>query len=82
MKRKLPEIKTDKQAEALLDKDLSDFLHKGNFKAARFEFLPKTAKVNLRVSAPLLAAIKKRARKASVPYQRYIRQLLELDVLG
>ncbi len=80
MKKKLPTLKTDKQAEKLLDQDLSGFLHKGNFQSVRFEFMPKTAKVNLRVSAPLLKAIKRRAKRVSLPYQRYIRQLLERDL--
>lgn len=77
MKRSLPPIKNDKDAEALLEQDLSDYLHEGNFQAAKFEFMPKTAKINLRVPEPLLKVIKKRAKNASMPYQRYMRQLLE-----
>lgn len=44
MKNRLPEIKPDAQAEELLAMDLTDYLHRNNFKPAQLELLPKTAK--------------------------------------
>ena len=48
MKKKLPELKTDEEAEAFVEQaDLTEY-DLSNFKRVRFEFLPKSAKVNLR----------------------------------
>jgi predicted DNA binding CopG/RHH family protein len=83
MKKKLPVLKTDEEAEAFLERDLSDYLHAGNFKSAqwmRFEFKPKQKSVNLRISGELLDAVRKRAKTQGIPYQRYIRQALERAV--
>lgn len=81
MKKTLPKMKSDKQAEDLLDQDLSDYLHSGNFKPASFEFLPKDEKVNLRLSAPLLDNIREKAEAEGIPYQKYMRLVLERDVM-
>jgi len=43
----------------------------------RFEFEKKAARVNMRLPKPLLDAVKKRARRRGVPYQRFIREALE-----
>jgi predicted DNA binding CopG/RHH family protein len=83
MKKKLPVFKTDEEAEAFLEQDLSDYLHAGNFKSAewmRFEFKPKRKSLNLRLSADLLDAVRKNAKRQGIPYQRYIRQALERAV--
>src|SRR5829696_2459728 len=40
MKKKFPVRKTDEEAEAFLEQDLTDYLHAGNFKPYRFEFMP------------------------------------------
>jgi predicted DNA binding CopG/RHH family protein len=76
MKRKVPRLKTDKAAEAFLDGDLSD-LDFSQFKLARFEFTPKSARVNMRLPESLLAAVKTTAARRGMPYQRFIRQALE-----
>lgn len=80
MKKSL-KIKSDREAEQLLESDLSGFLSKKNFKKVSFEFMPKDKKVNLRFSESLLEAIKKEAKKLSIPYQKFIRQVLEKEVL-
>ncbi len=80
MKKKFPILKTDEDAEAFLEQDLSDYLHAGNFAPFQFEFRPKQKTVNLRMSVELLNAIRARAKRHGVPYQRYIRQALELAV--
>jgi predicted DNA binding CopG/RHH family protein len=76
MKRKVPRLRTDKQAEAFLAKDLSrlDF---SQFKPARFEFEKKDEQINMRVPKPLLDAVKARAKARGIPYTRFIREALE-----
>jgi len=76
MKKKVPRLKTDKQAEAFLARDLSD-LDFSQFKPAQFEFEKKDEQVNMRVSTPLLAALKARAKARGIPYARFIREALE-----
>jgi predicted DNA binding CopG/RHH family protein len=44
------------------------------------EFQPKSERVNMRLPKPLLDAVKASARKAGMPYQRFIRQVLEAAV--
>ena len=76
MKRKVPRLKTDRAAERFLEQDLSD-LDFSQFKPVRFEFQPKTERVNMRLSKPLLESVKQRAAKQGISYQRFIRQVLE-----
>lgn len=56
-KRKVPEFKSDEEAEAFLDQDLSD-LDFSQFKTVAFEFGAKAAQINMRVPEPLLEAVK------------------------
>ena len=76
MKRKVPRLKTDKEAEEFLAQDLSD-LDFSQFKSARFEFEKKDGQINMRVPKSLLEALKKRARERGIPYTRLIRETLE-----
>jgi predicted DNA binding CopG/RHH family protein len=75
-KRKVPRLKTDRQAEAFLARDLSD-LDFSQFKPVRFEFERKDDQINMRVPKPLLNAVKDRARARGIPYTRFIREILE-----
>jgi predicted DNA binding CopG/RHH family protein len=79
MKRKVPRLTTDEEAEAFLEQDLSD-LDFSQFKPVRFEFEKKAARVNMRLPEPLLAAVKARAKARGIPYQRFIREALEQAV--
>jgi predicted DNA binding CopG/RHH family protein len=79
MKKKVPKLKTDEEAEAFLEQDLSD-LDFSQFKPMQFEFRPKQKTVNLRISEELLNAVRARAKRQGIPYQRYIRQALERAV--
>jgi predicted DNA binding CopG/RHH family protein len=79
MKRKVPKLRTDSAAEAFLARDLSD-LDFAQFTPMRFEFQPKTERVNMRLSKPLLAAVKRTAAKQGISYQRFIRRTLERAV--
>ncbi|MGC9953744.1 MAG: CopG family antitoxin [Rhizomicrobium sp.] len=79
MKKRVPKLKSDKEAEGFLDQDLSG-LDFSQFKPVRFEFEKKTARVNMRLPQALLDAVKKRATSRKVPYQRFIREALEQAV--
>jgi predicted DNA binding CopG/RHH family protein len=79
--RKIPRLRTDEDVEAFLAQDLSD-LDWSQFKKVRFEFIAKTARVNMRLPESLLEAVKKSAAKRGMPYQRFIRQALEAAVLS
>jgi predicted DNA binding CopG/RHH family protein len=80
MKRKVPKLTTDEEAEAFLEQDLSD-LDFSQFKPVRFEFARKDARVNMRLPEPLLEAVKERAKARGIPYQRFIREALEHEVM-
>jgi predicted DNA binding CopG/RHH family protein len=60
--------------------DLTEYDLSGMQKT-RFEFQPKTERVNMRLPGPLLDAVKATARTAGVPYQRFIRQAIEAAIL-
>ena len=75
-----PRFESDADAERFVDKaDLSEYDFSG-FKPMRFEFEKKSAQVNLRMSNGLLERIKDRAKERGIPYQRYIREVLERAV--
>ena len=80
MSKRLPALKSDKEAEQLLDQDLSDYLSAENLEPFPFEYKPKQKSVNLRISDGLLKAVRAAARRRGIPYQRYIRQALEIAV--
>lgn len=80
MKKQVPRLKTDKQAEEFLAKDLSN-LDFSQFMPVRFEFEKKEDQINMRVPKGLLAAIKARAKSRGIPYTRFIRETLEREVL-
>ncbi len=77
--KKVPVLKTDEEAEAFLEQDLSD-LDFSQFKPMRFEFQPKTANVTMRLPSGLLKAVRAKAEAEGIPYQRFIRATLEQAV--
>ena len=82
MKKKIPDFKTDAQAEAFVaGADLSKYDLSG-FKPARFEFQPKVERVNMRLPSDLLKAVRSKAEAEGMPYQRFIRAALEQAVAG
>jgi predicted DNA binding CopG/RHH family protein len=82
LKKKIPDFKTDAEAEAFVDSaDLSEYDLSG-FKRVRFEFQPKTERVNMRLPAELLQAVRRKAEAEGIPYQRFIRATLERAVAG
>jgi predicted DNA binding CopG/RHH family protein len=81
MKKKLPKLRSNKAAEAFVaESDLTQYDLSG-MKMVRFEFAPKAARVNMRLPAALLKAVKASAARQGVPYQRFIRQALERAVV-
>jgi predicted DNA binding CopG/RHH family protein len=77
MKKKLPKLHSDEEAEAFVaSADLTEY-DLSQMRTVIFEFQPKSERVNMRLPKPLLDAVKASARKAGMPYQRFIRQVLE-----
>jgi predicted DNA binding CopG/RHH family protein len=64
-------LKLCKYAADLTDYDLSSLT------PVRFEFQLKERSITMRLSEPLLEAIKEEAERSGIPYQRFIRQTLE-----
>ena len=80
MKKKLPRLESDAEAEAFIDKaDLTTF-DLSEMRELHFEFGPKTERVNMRLPKALLDAVKAHAAKQRIPYQRFIRAVLEKAV--
>ncbi len=77
--KKVPVMLTDKEAEDFLEQDLSD-LDFSQFKPVKFEFAAKDERVNMRLPFALLEAVKKKAKAEGLPYQRFIRAMLEKAV--
>ncbi|MEE8630196.1 MULTISPECIES: CopG family antitoxin [Methylobacterium] len=59
---------------------VSSGLDSSHFKPARFEFAPKTERVNMRLPKDLLDAVEASAARKGMPYPRFIRRALELAV--
>jgi predicted DNA binding CopG/RHH family protein len=80
LKKTIPSFATDEEAEAFIaTADLSEY-DLSQFKPVRFEFDKKSARVNMRLPEQLLSAVKERAKARGIPYQRFIREALELAV--
>jgi len=77
MKKPLPNLESDAAAEAFVESaDLTDYDLSG-MRMFKFEVQPKTERINMRLPKPLLEAVKAAAKKSGLPYQRYIRLVLE-----
>jgi predicted DNA binding CopG/RHH family protein len=80
MKKKFPVLRTDEEAEHfvatadLTEYDLSDMV------PMRFELRPKDKSVSLRLPEKLLTAVRSRAKRVGIPYQRFICMALEQAV--
>jgi len=81
-KQPLPSFRSDKEAEDFVDNaDLSQFDLTGG-EPVRYEFKSKDANVSMRMPRQLLDAVKAKAQREGIPYQRFIRQTLEHAVAG
>ena len=78
MKKKIPAFKSARAAAAaFVDKaDLSQYDLSGA-QTVRFEMKRKDKSINLRLPEELYDAVRHRATRAGLPYQRFIRLALE-----
>ncbi|MFM9890675.1 MAG: CopG family antitoxin [Rickettsiales bacterium] len=77
MKKKFPVFKTDEEAGQFLETaDLTEYDLSG-FKPLNFEFAAKDERITMRLPSDLLSRVKEKAMDAHIPYQRFIRQLIE-----
>ncbi|MGY2737207.1 CopG family antitoxin [Sphingomonas sp. UYP23] len=80
--KSLPLFSSDDEAEAFVETaDLTKY-DLSAFTATQFEFSSKDARVNMRLPAELLDAVKATAARKGMPYQRFIRQALEQALHG
>lgn len=82
MVKRLPIFKSDEEAAAFLERDLTDYISAETLAPFPYELRPKEKSVNLRLSEGLLDAVRQRAKQQGIPYQRFIRRALELAVAG
>ena len=77
MKKKFPDFKTDQEAEEFVaTADLSEY-DLSDMAPMRFELRKKDRAVSLRLPEKLYEAVKARAKRAGIPYQRFIRRAIE-----
>jgi predicted DNA binding CopG/RHH family protein len=77
LKKKIPTFKSDRGAASFVDRaDLSRYDLSGA-QLMRFEIKRKDKSINLRLSEELFDAVRERAARVGVPYQRFIRLALE-----
>ena len=77
MKKKIPTFKSDRAAAAFVDtSDLSQYDLSGA-QLMRFEIKRKDKSINLCLTEDLYDAVRERAARAGLPYQRFIRLTLE-----
>lgn len=77
MKKQFPGFRSDKEAEdfvATADLIAYDF---SDMRPMRFELRRKDTSISLRLPEQLLNAVRARAAREDMPYQRYIRMVLE-----
>ena len=78
--KQFPVFRTDQEAKDFVaTADLSEYDF-SNFKTCHFEFEPKAARLNMRLPESLIMTVKERAKKRGVPYQRFIREMIELGL--
>jgi predicted DNA binding CopG/RHH family protein/uncharacterized DUF497 family protein len=77
MKKRIPTFETDEQAEEFVaNSDLSQYDLSGG-QVVRFELKRKDKPITLRLPSELLDAVRERAERIGVPYQRFIRMAVE-----
>lgn len=78
--KKLPRHVSDQEAEDFLETaDLSEY-DLSDMQRTHFGFTAKDSRVNMRLPASLLTEVKAKAARLRMPYQRYIRQVLDMAV--
>lgn len=82
--KQFPILKTDEEAERFVaEADLSEYDFSGFVPMDTvFEYLPKNTSITLRLPDKMLDNMKAQAQEQGIPYQRFIRQLLERALRG
>jgi predicted DNA binding CopG/RHH family protein len=82
MQKKFPEFKTDAEAEKFVETaDLSEYDF-SDMVPMRFELRRKDKSVSLRLPERLLDEVRLYAKRANMPYQRFIRMAIERALQG
>lgn len=79
-KRRIGEVKLESDEAAqkfLAEVDLTQYDLSGGVPLSQFEFLAKNANVHFRLPQAQLEEIKTEAQRRGVPYQRFMRELLQ-----
>ena len=80
--KSLPLFSSDDEAEAFVGSADLTRHDLSTLTPTQFEFSSKDARVNMRLPAELLDAVKATAARKGMPYQRFIRQALEHALHG
>jgi predicted DNA binding CopG/RHH family protein len=77
MKKPIPTFKSDREAEEFVaEADLTEYDLSGA-QLVRFEMKPKARSISLRLPEELYQAVREEAKRTGIPYQRFIRLVLE-----
>jgi len=77
-RKQFPQFETDKEAEDFVDTmDLSEYDFSGFTSLNDFEFQPKNVSISMRLPQNQLDAVKAEAKRQGIPYQRFIRELIQ-----
>ena len=80
MTKAWPVLKTDEEAERFVtEADLTEYDF-AQMMPVQFELRRKDKVVSLRLSDALLEAVKRKAARQGIPYQRFMRQAIEQAV--
>jgi len=78
----LPSLRTDLEAENFINSDLTEFdLSNGVKIKFEIEQQEKNKLISLRLPSELLNLLKAKTKNNGIPYTKYIRYLLEQDLL-
>jgi predicted DNA binding CopG/RHH family protein len=76
--KKLPLLLTDEEAERFVaESDLTEYDLSGGIPLSQFELQMKDASIHLRLPQGQLDEIKAEAERRHIPYQRFMRELME-----
>lgn len=76
--KKLPVLTSDEEAEAFVaESDLTAYDLSGGMSRSQFEFQMKDASIHMRMPQQQLAEIKAEAKRRGMPYQRFMRELIQ-----
>jgi predicted DNA binding CopG/RHH family protein len=82
--KKIPEFKNEKEEKKFWEEhDSSEYIDWSKAEAVRFPNLKKSTKsISLRLPEDMLERLKSRANAMDIPYQSYIKMLLQKELSG